>query len=393
MPEESVGFWSYVQQDDADDFGRIVGLAQHLRGAFRLQTSSGLQLFLDRESLQWGDEWQARIDNAIAGTTFFIPVITPSYFRSTACRRELLKFSREATRLGLEQLIMPIYWVSVPELELAPEDISDEAVAAIARYQWQDFRDVRLEEESSSAFRRTVHKLAEELSRRATDVINSVDDIPRVSVPVGPVSLDPHAEDDEAPGILEKLVVTEEAFPRLTEILQEMTEALETVGKLGAKAGEKAEADAARGGGVKSRLLITERFAHELAPPAANIERLGHQYASLLMDTDPGVLALLEVAAESDPDEDRDGFLQVIESLQVAADDTLEMFSDLMETIRGVARLSRSLRAPLSQMGRGVQAVLDGRDIIAEWGRRAAEISAAVPSETDGDPDAPVAAY
>ena len=99
-------------------------------------------MFVDRESLQWDDEWNARINAAIAGTTFFIPVITPSYFKSTACRRELLKFYREAKRLGLEQLILPVYWISVPELDEDPDDEADEAVEVVARYQWQDFREL-----------------------------------------------------------------------------------------------------------------------------------------------------------------------------------------------------------------------------------------------------------
>ncbi len=178
MNGQAAGFWSYVQQDDADDFGRILDLAGRLRGAYRLRQADELTLFVDRESVQWGDEWSARIDAAIAGTTFFIPVITPSYFKSQACRKELLKFERQARKLGLEQLIMPIYWVPVPELEDNPDEAGDEAITVIARYQWQDFREVRLEDESSSTFRKAVSNLANELANRATRVTATVEDAP-----------------------------------------------------------------------------------------------------------------------------------------------------------------------------------------------------------------------
>src|SRR4051794_7109392 len=100
MPEGAAGFWSYVHADDESDGGRILSLAGHLRSQYRLKTADELELFLDRDSLSWGEEWEARIDEAIAGTTFFIPVITPSYFKSQPCRQELLKFTREASRLG-----------------------------------------------------------------------------------------------------------------------------------------------------------------------------------------------------------------------------------------------------------------------------------------------------
>lgn len=44
---------------------------------------------------------------ALQETTFFIPIITPSYFRSEPCRKELLDFARAARQFGVEQLILP----------------------------------------------------------------------------------------------------------------------------------------------------------------------------------------------------------------------------------------------------------------------------------------------
>jgi hypothetical protein len=113
---EAVGFWSYVREDDEGDHRRIRALADDLREQYRIQTAEKLELFVDRESIEWGEAWKRRIDTAIAGTTFFIPIITPSYLLSPECRRELLKFVREAERLGLAQLLMSVYWVTVPAL-------------------------------------------------------------------------------------------------------------------------------------------------------------------------------------------------------------------------------------------------------------------------------------
>ena len=112
MAAGAFGFWSYVQEDDNGDGGRILDLVGDLRAQYKMRTAEGLELFVDRESIRWGEEWEKLIGDAIAGTTFFIPIITPSYFRSNPCRQELLKFVREADRLGLQQLLMPVYWVT-----------------------------------------------------------------------------------------------------------------------------------------------------------------------------------------------------------------------------------------------------------------------------------------
>jgi hypothetical protein len=57
-----------------------------------MKTASTLEVFLDRDSIRWGEEWRERIDSAVAGTTFFIPIVTPRYFLRKECRRELLSF-------------------------------------------------------------------------------------------------------------------------------------------------------------------------------------------------------------------------------------------------------------------------------------------------------------
>jgi hypothetical protein len=90
--EGAAGFWSYVHRDDEAAGRRITRLATLLREAYGLATGADLELFVDRESLAWGDAWRERIDVAIAGTTFFIPILTPRYFESSECRHELLKF-------------------------------------------------------------------------------------------------------------------------------------------------------------------------------------------------------------------------------------------------------------------------------------------------------------
>lgn len=342
MAGEAAGFWSYVHLDDQDEGGRILGLAGRLSSAYRLLTGSTLDLFVDRDGVRWGDEWARRINEAIAGTTFFLPIITPSYFESQECRRELLKFAAEAQRLGVRQLLMPIYWAPVRELDEPGTSALDEAVALVAQYQWQDFREVRLEDENSAAFRKAVHALASELTRRVEEVTAAGTDLPpveseRVASPV-PYGSEESQEasatspdtDDESPGFFELWADAEEAMPQIGEILEGLTQEMERVGAIVESAGTRmAEADA-RGSGMKARLVLTEAMAKQLDAPAENIQDLGHRYAALLLKLDPGILTMLEVLGEeeSQPDSDSKEVLQSIQEFAAASDQPFRRFKD-----------------------------------------------------------------
>jgi hypothetical protein len=93
----SQGFWSYVHADDAAEGGRITDLARHLQAQYEMLTGDALVLFLDRDALKWGDEWRNKVDESLAGIAFFIPLMTPRYFLSAECRRELQFVARVAT--------------------------------------------------------------------------------------------------------------------------------------------------------------------------------------------------------------------------------------------------------------------------------------------------------
>jgi hypothetical protein len=82
----AAAFWSYARDDDEYDGGRVTILAAKLRAEYSLITASSLEMFVDRDSIDWGDAWQQRIEEAISGTVFFIPIITPRYFTRDACR-------------------------------------------------------------------------------------------------------------------------------------------------------------------------------------------------------------------------------------------------------------------------------------------------------------------
>lgn len=386
MATGAAGFWSYVRKDDEGEGGRITELANDLRDQYRIRTAEDLELFVDRDSIQWGEEWQQRILDAIAGTTFFIPIITPSYFQSNACRQELLKFVREAERLGLEQLLMPVYWAEVPELETGnPESSEDEAIRTIARYQRQDFRKIRFEERTSGIYRKEVASLAGEIADRASVAVKVEDVIP--NPPPNQVELTPleGAEDEEEqPGILERIAGGEDAMERITSIMGGISAEIETIGSTVQNSGKDIEAAIARGTGVKAVLPVTARLASELNEPSTRVEDLGRDYANTLGELDPAINGFLDlIELQSEPSQEQLEFLQQIRGLVDASTYASNGLSELVESAREMSTLSRALRSPLSRMRKGLQGVLDGRAIIEDWGRRAVELEKNYPSVED----------
>jgi hypothetical protein len=377
MAGEIAGFWSYVHSDDSSDGGRILSLERRLRDEYRIQTGEEITIFVDRESISWGTEWSQRINDAIVGTTFFIPIISPSYFRSQECRRELMKFAREAKRLGLAQLLMPVYWVTVPELDRDGKSAVDEAISLIASYQYEDLRDARLEDESSSAFRKAVSKLASQLALRASEVT----ELDTAITPLAGDSVVSAAKDDDddgTPDLLELAVVGEETFPELNKTLEELASEITVIGDFVTDATQQMSTANAQTVSMRTRLNITESLADRLNKPAERIELLGQRYAELLGTLDPAIHAMLDASSArvetSEEEAIRDQFLRTIQGVTAVADVALGKTEEMVEAMRVAAKSSRALRVPLKRIQTGLRGMLDARALIDEWGRRAAEL-------------------
>jgi uncharacterized protein YukE len=377
----AAGFWSYVRQDDEDDGGRVLALAKGLKREYALLTGAGLELFVDRDAIEWGQEWQKRIEDALAGTTFFIPVVTPRYFQSQACRRELWKFVREARQLGLEELLLPVYYIRVPELE-TEGDPEDELMALVARTQWEDLHEVRLVSEGSADYRVAVNRLATRLVDIAERVASKPDVTPATAGREAPSST--AAEDeDEAPGVVELLAAGEEAMPRLAEAIRGLVEEIQTLGGMIEEGAREMEAADKRGRGFVGRLVTTERLASRLEQPAERIAEIGHTYAANLVTVDPAIHTVLDIA-RADPTQYAEAkeFFRWVKGLSDESREAIKALEEMVRAMDETAELSRALRRPLRRTKAGLQAVLDGQAVTQEWRRRADDIEGGSPDDS-----------
>jgi TIR domain len=364
------GSWSYAREDDGDDDNRIVQLAHDIQREFSIQTDQELKLFLDRDSIAWGDEWRARISDALAGTTFFIPIITPRYFRRSNCRTELLTFARAAKAAGLTRLVLPIYYVSVSEMAASTAEESDEAMAVVARTQYTDWRELRSFDRKSSEYKQGIRKLAERLVSVAVELSN----VP-VAIQEDKTGGDDDADndDDDSPGIVDILAEAEKSFPLISESLTELSNDIEDVGSRTEDSTRLIAESDARGQGFAGRLTVLRRLGAELLEPASRIETNGTIFAQQLAGVDLAVTHIirsipstLEELSEEDLAETR-AFVTSLLELHTATASTVPILEGFAGSLRENAGLSRDLRPALSKIQNGVRATVDGTAILVGW--------------------------
>lgn len=358
------GFWSYTHRDDELDQGRVLRLADRLRDEYALLTGEDLRLFVDRDDLSWGDEWRSRIDEALEGTAFFIPVITPRYFASAECRKELLRFSGHAKSLGVEELLLPILYTRVPEME--GDEIEDEAVALIAKTQYEDWRTLRLEDEDSPVYRQAVNRLASRLAEIAERVSQpSVEEIGQATPAVG--------EPADAPGFLDLMAVAEEAMPRWTSTIEQFGPAMEALAAAAEMATVEMEKSDARGAGFGGRLNVARLYAAAVTEPAEEILELGSRYAADLVEIDPAIRTLIRHAEEEEPEgEELDSVCELFASMQYLVRESrsaVESLEELIASMRPVEKMTKIVRAPHATIRKGLRNVTDGQAVLEEWDR------------------------
>lgn len=284
----AVAFWSYAHQDNERDGEGIVRLAAHIQDEFALATGESLNLFLDRNDIMWGQEWRRRIDSALVETTFFIPVITPLYFKRPECRRELLSFMGQAQSLGAIELLMPILYVDVPGLAAGN---ADEAQALVARMHYSDWREIRLRGENSIEYRREVHSLAMrlvEIFTRHEQIAN------QFAEDVSESEVVEEGEEEEQEGTLDLMALVEEKIYDWQEKVDDSTTIAKQADAIVKSYGErlrKIPGSAQRMSGAQ--LSILRKAAGELEPLMRRDLELTKSYSAASIELDPIILTLL----------------------------------------------------------------------------------------------------
>jgi CheY-like chemotaxis protein len=166
-------FLSYTRIDDEFFGGAITSLRRAIELGVQVTTGDkNFKVFQDIEGIELGQKWQERLDEALSTARFLIPIITPLFFSSSACRNELQKFIRHEKDLNRNDLVLPIYFVTTPSLETPDQGDTDplaQEIRALAlEIKSRQYRDWRSNADfpiSSPEVRKEVLHLSSEIAQ------------------------------------------------------------------------------------------------------------------------------------------------------------------------------------------------------------------------------------
>ncbi len=163
MKTSPVAFLSYAHRDDEHHGGAITQLRAALSGATAVAIGDDFEIFQDRKDIAWGNHWPSKLEHGLAGSRFLIAILSPSFFNSEYCRKELTDFLEVEKAAGRNDLILPIYYVPTPLLENPTQQDSDPLAQAISQRQYRDWRELRYFPFDHFKIRRALNSLAQEL--------------------------------------------------------------------------------------------------------------------------------------------------------------------------------------------------------------------------------------
>lgn len=158
-------FLSYSHADNDFLDGKIVDLARAIAESYRFITGHDVSLFIDSESINWGDDWRRALRSSVDATNFFMPAVTPNYLNSKACREEYLQFETQLSETS-QKKILPLMWQRIPNLD---QDSTDPVLNSIKRTQWLDVDSLQDLMPSSPEYK----KQARVIARKLQEIINA----------------------------------------------------------------------------------------------------------------------------------------------------------------------------------------------------------------------------
>jgi hypothetical protein len=158
---ELVGFFSYSREDDEDSRGALSALRDAIQRELRGQLDRSrqqLRLWQDKEAIAPGRLWESEIKAAVDQAAFFIPIITPTVVKSHYCHAELDAFLTRERALERSDLMFPILYIRVPELEVEASWRDHPVLSVIGARQWVDWRHLRLHSIDDLTVREAIEK-------------------------------------------------------------------------------------------------------------------------------------------------------------------------------------------------------------------------------------------
>ena len=368
------GFFSYAHADDTSQ------CLQKLRGdlceEYSMLTGEMLNLFIDRDGLAWGTKWQESITAGIDSSMFFIPVLTPRYFQSTNCLKELGQYLAKVEIEGARQLVLPIMFVDVDRDYL---DIDREMLGKVLTYQYEDWTDLRFVPRSSERYKRAINKMAERLLSANTELDRAINhpsaeaalvlEKPDLA-PTPSENCSYDQENEEKNGILESVVTIIDSNEKINDQLQKASSDLVAMGKVFSEGTMQLTKGGAAKADPRRALIVSRQVASDLVPVASsysmNIDEFSRTVFS--MDHDMRVCLAHVVNDSNTLESDKERVLDSVINLSEKAETAREQTRIFLAKVSGLKNLSRALTKPVKTIESATNKCLAAFDTISDWG-------------------------
>jgi len=182
---------------------------------------------------------------------------------------------------------------------------------------------------------------------------------------------EPDTDGDAEPGFVDILAEGEEAMERLTEILRRYGELMAEVNAITQTSTDEVTASDSRGGGFGARLTVAKRLAENLKPPVSEMDALSDEYLRQTYTVDAAVDYLIgSVESGQEQLEDMRAYFGAIVEAAYTVEECAPVHASYVHSVRGLAKISRSLIPASKTLARSTNRVVSGSDTIIRWRER-----------------------
>jgi hypothetical protein len=350
-------FMSYARTDN-DDFDHVVDrLKKELAGRFEAATGSKLKIFLDRESIGWGEQWRDKIADAINGSTLFIPIVTMRYFNRPQCRDEFSAFHAAAIQRGVPDLILPIVLAGA---EYITTDHADELVCAVEKLNCQPICEEFEAGYESPAWKRRIGQLVSELQSALTKAADRLTVGAPAATHLAPSSNDPMMTDVDEQSIMNLM-------EELASDMGSIGPMFESFSGLVADRMEGRDPTAMTTG---QRAFLFGAMANDLSQPAIAFGEKASNIEACSRQVDAQLRAMVAELYDIDP-ERAERELVAVRSAIGGSLTVLEEFTaqtaELEKSLRIAALSNVNLRRALAPITAGLRSLSTAAKVISSW--------------------------
>lgn len=384
------GFFSYAHRDDIN--GQLSNLRDDFCEEYSLLTTDDLNLFIDRDGIEWGTRWREQLSSSIDEASFFIPILTPRYFASPSCRAELSQYLEKIETFdhpAAKYLILPILYVDIQADYLS---LDAELEAKVLCYQYEDWTKLRFVPRYSEQYTKAINKMAmrliksnqrlvessEELGRNKSQVSESSasSNIQTASKPnavlgkqkeTSPSEASQSTDESDAGFVLEDTDIIDTMSNESAVLLGAMTADLSDMSGIFKEGSKRIEAATKKQNGPKAILPITSKMASDLSPIAKEYSEDCSKFAKCVTTMDGPVRRMIPFWQSSSQNGEQQKSLNSISELITNTATSKEQVQYFLLQVNSAERFSRSLYKPLKLIENATTECLSAFDTILQW--------------------------